>query len=75
MTDEELRQIVRGAIERHLGRRPEPPSTPARQDQPVAVHVSHLRFTIASGSDLDGPCLIEPGVPCVHCGYCQSYGH
>ena len=23
---------------------------------------------------MDGPCLIEPTVPCNHCGYCQSHG-
>jgi hypothetical protein len=23
----------------------------------------------------DGPCIIEPGVPCNHCGYCQAHGH
>lgn len=23
----------------------------------------------------DGPCLIEPGVRCSHCGYCLSFGH
>lgn len=38
-------------------------------------HPSHVRFVLVTGRDSDGPCLVEPGVGCSHCGYCQSYGH
>jgi hypothetical protein len=74
VSDDELRQIVREAIERHLGRSEgaAPVGPPGR---PGVAHSSHARFVLSSGADLDGPCLIEPAVPCVHCGYCQSYGH
>ena len=35
-------------------------------------HPSHYRYALPPS---DGPCLIEPAVPCNHCGYCQSHGH
>lgn len=48
------------------------------QVAPVAPqpHVSHAQFSLgaaAPGSSL--PCVIEPAVPCDHCGYCKSLGH
>jgi hypothetical protein len=70
MHDEELRALVRDAVERHLTGH----AKPARAE-PVRSHASHARFLVASGGDEDGPCLIEPVVRCNHCGYCQSYGH
>ena len=84
MTDDELRALVRDAIARHLGTRPEagrahpadtvdpraPGAAPAWRD-----HVSFGKFlNLPSDSDA-GPCLIEPSVPCNHCGFCKSYGH
>jgi hypothetical protein len=73
MDEQALRALVREAVARHLGRdtAPEPAPTPA----PGAHHWSHLRLPVASGTEIDGPCLIEPAVHCNHCGYCQSYGH
>ncbi len=77
MKDEEIRALVRDAIARHLGRpegvgasAPQPPPAP-----PWRAHASFARFLVPSGTDQGGPCLIEPGVGCSHCGYCQSYGH
>jgi hypothetical protein len=74
MTEQELRMLVREAI--------------AQQTAPAAVratasgssfavrqHVSHALFVLPAGADTDGPCLIEPAVPCNHCGYCKSLGH
>jgi hypothetical protein len=44
--------------------------------QPVTYHhPSHGLLVVARGSEGDGSCLIEPAVGCIHCGYCQSYGH
>lgn len=80
MTDEDLRALVRGAVERHLvaaGGMPAPalvPVTPA----PVptfARHPGFFRYTLPSGRESDGPCLIEPAVRCNHCGFCQSHGY
>jgi len=75
MTDEELRALVREAVARHLGQTSAAPT--AHTPTPVAVlrHASHYRYTLPSGGDADGPCLIEPSVLCNHCGFCQSHGH
>jgi hypothetical protein len=80
MTDEELRGLVRDAIARHLGG-----SSPtaerstavgsAGQEPPWRAHPSFGRFLLAAGEADGGACLIEPGVRCDHCGFCQSYGH
>ena len=40
--------------------------------RPPDRHASHHRYALP---EADGPCLIEPAVPCNHCGYCQSHGH
>ena len=73
MTEEELRQLVREAIARTRGRGANPanPLTPLNP----GVHASHATFPVASGADQEGPCIIEPAVPCNHCGYCKSLGH
>jgi hypothetical protein len=71
MTDEELRELVRDAVARHLRLDAAPPHTP----QPAPGHASHGLFPLLRGGDSDGACLIEPAVRCTHCGYCQSYGH
>lgn len=83
MNDAELRALVRAAIAQHAAAH-----APARAGGQGAssanrqlmmgagFHPSHGRFALLpAGSDADGPCLIEPAVPCNHCGYCQSYGH
>jgi hypothetical protein len=75
MTEPELRALVRDAIARHAA-----PSGAARapSDTPftrVRAHASHAMFDVTAGADTDGPCVIEPAVPCTHCGYCKSYGH
>jgi len=69
MTDEQLRELVRDAIARHLHREGAPPGSP----EPGRRHPSHELFPLESGGE--GPCLIEPTVRCTHCGYCLSYGH
>jgi hypothetical protein len=73
MDEQALRTLIRDAVARHLGpteRTPGIAGTPG-----TAIHVSHARFNVTTGSDADGPCLIEPAVSCSHCGYCQSHGH
>jgi hypothetical protein len=76
MTDDELRRLVRESIARHLGQPAagvQPPG--AAPLPPWRAHPSFGRFLLTRGEDEGGPCLIEPGVPCNHCGFCQSYGH
>ena len=69
MNEDTLRALVREAVARHL--------STANQDapsvQPLTLHhVSHFRYALPKSG---GPCLIEPTVPCNHCGYCESHGH
>jgi hypothetical protein len=68
--EDALRAIVRDAVARHLA---------SGDTRPAGVHpliltphVSHYRYSLPPS---DGPCLIEPGVQCNHCGYCESHGH
>jgi hypothetical protein len=76
MTDDQLRALVRDAVARHLGLQPgaEAPSAPVNP----RMHPSHYRYvSLQRGTEGEaaGPCIIEPGVTCNHCGYCQSHGH
>jgi hypothetical protein len=79
MTDEELRDMIRGAIAKHLGNAPQ---AEVRGRDPgvnlIATPRTYASFgllPLARGADGDGACLIEPTVRCNHCGYCLSYGH
>jgi hypothetical protein len=69
MDEDALRAMIRESIARHLGVAGEPAPP---QPLPLAQHASHYRYALPESG---GPCLIEPGVPCNHCGYCQSHGH
>jgi hypothetical protein len=75
MNDQELREMIRESIARHLradrGAAVWPPAT---CESAAITHASHLRLPLASG-DEDGACVIEPSVRCNHCGYCLSLGH
>ena len=74
MNDQELRALVRESIAKQLG---EPaPAASVWRGAPAhdAHHASHGVYTIAR-DDENGPCLIEPSVPCTHCNYCKSHGH
>ncbi len=68
MTDADLRALVRGIVARQLG-------GPAIASPP-ALHTSHGQFVLLTGNSGEpDPCVIEPAVPCTHCGYCKSLGH
>jgi hypothetical protein len=73
MNDQELRQLVRESVARHLGRDTIGSSLAPRPASPA--HPSHGLLPLLRGGDGDGACLIEPSVRCNHCGYCLSYGH
>ena len=70
MNEDALRALVREAIARMEGREPAVPAPP--QLLHLSSHPSHYQYTLPPS---DGPCFIEPGVRCNHCGYCQSHGH
>jgi len=71
LSEEALRALVRDTIARLESRSgadggAEPALLQIRSDP------SHYQYTLPPS---DGPCFIEPGVRCNHCGYCQSHGH
>jgi hypothetical protein len=70
MNEEALRAIVRDTIARVSCRG----DTPIVSDAPALLHLhpSSYQYSLPPS---DGPCIIEPGVPCNHCGYCQTHGH
>ena len=76
MTDDEIRSLVRVAIQKHLGA----PAAPAAVDvgpgpaRAVPLSISFGRYALARAED-DTMCIIEPAVKCNHCGYCQCHGH
>lgn len=83
MTDQELRELVRASIAKQLGgeraaapRRDPGAAMPAMPAMPAMIdarlHASHAVYQIARD---EGPCIIEPSVPCNHCNYCKSHGH
>lgn len=73
MTEDELRAVVRTAIARVRGASQKPFAN--QNSLKPGQHPSHALFRVNSGADESGPCIIEPAVPCNHCGYCQSMGH
>jgi hypothetical protein len=74
MTDQELRALVREAVQRHLGARPAVPAVPSVPPAgPAPVHPSHaLYITLVNAGEA---CVIESAAACDHCGYCKSHGH
>jgi hypothetical protein len=64
---ETLARLNAGAISSNA---PQPPD-PGTLLQ-FTSHPSHYQYALQPS---DGPCIIEPGVRCNHCGYCQSHGH
>ena len=80
MTDQELRALVRDAVQRHLGAGPVPSAAAyapaalaARAVAATGPHPSHaLYITLVNTSE---SCVIESAVSCDHCGYCKSHGH
>ena len=82
MNDDELRQLIRVAIQRHMGGevaestagtiRLTPDTTTIVAEMPVSISFGQYRLERAAG---DTSCLIEPAVQCNHCGFCKCYGH
>jgi hypothetical protein len=72
MNEQELREMIRASIARHLG--PEAGRSDTTYEGEGRAHASHLRLPLVSG-DEEGACVIEPSVRCNRCGYCLSLGH
>ena len=73
ITDQELRALVRQGIDQHMPVARTAPAPVAAPAPALALHASHLLLLLPDTGD--GPCVIEPSVPCTHCGYCKSLGH
>jgi len=80
MNEQDLRALVREAVERHLGvkrfREPFSVEPVEKGSRNLFSDPSHILLKVVPGSEAeDGMCVIEPSVRCTHCGFCQSYGH
>jgi hypothetical protein len=77
MTDDELRLLIRAAIQRNIGSAPAPAPNPAqelRREERPEVALSFAQYQIARPAG-ETECLIEPSVQCNHCGFCKCHGH
>jgi hypothetical protein len=74
MNEDALRALIRDAIARagSRGSSTEAVSSDAPQFLHMSQHPSSYQYALPQS---DGPCIIEPGVACNHCGYCQTHGH
>jgi hypothetical protein len=72
VNEDALRALVRETIARleTRGAQAGPPDPSALIQ--LSAHPSHYQYNLTPS---DGPCFIEPGVRCNHCGYCQTHGH
>ena len=88
MNDDELRSLIRVAIQKHMVSGESASSDSARAPLgelrrdafggvPAAVPVVSISFGQyrLDRSPDDTMCLIEPAVQCNHCGYCKCHGH
>ena len=74
MNEDALRALVRETIARVQTRGDLPVSDAPQLFDVINMtsHPSNYQYNLPPS---DGPCIIEPGVPCNHCGYCQTHGH
>ena len=72
LNEEALRTLVRDVIGRLESRHDQGSVSDAPQLIRLSAHPSDYQYTLPPS---DGPCFIEPGVRCNHCGYCETHGH
>lgn len=79
MNDDELRALIRAAIQRHVATAAPQAAAESRASTPAAIQASEVELSFgqyrlerAAG---DTSCLIEPAVQCTHCGFCKCHGH
>jgi len=79
MNDDELRALIRAAIQRHVGTVTPQLAAEGRvstklatiQASEVGISFGQYQLERAAG---DTSCLIEPAVQCNHCGFCKCHG-
>jgi hypothetical protein len=80
MNDDELRSLIRAAIQRHTSASaPEFPGETRRDaafggGPEATISISFGQYHLERAND-DTMCLIEPAVQCNHCGFCKCHGH
>ena len=81
MNEDELRALIRSAVEKHLGNaNPESASARAlplelrRDGEGPLVPMAFGQYQLERAPG-DTSCLIEPAVRCNHCGFCKCHGH
>ena len=81
MNDDELRLLIRAAIQKNLGpvdaasgfaAAPNAPQDLRRDGPLLSISFGQYRLERAAG---ETECLIEPSVQCNHCGFCKCHGH
>jgi hypothetical protein len=83
MNDDELRSLIRAAIQKHMTVSPpeairlKPDTTGFLGDAgavvlPLSISFGQYQLERPAG---DTSCLIEPAVQCNHCGFCKCHGH
>ena len=72
MNEDALRALIRDVIARAGSRTAGSEGGDAPQLLHMAQHPSSYQYALPPS---DGPCIIEPGVACNHCGYCQTHGY
>jgi hypothetical protein len=72
VNEDALRALVRQTIARLDADRGRVSAPDPSGSVDLSAHPSRFQYKLVQS---DGPCLIEPGVPCNHCGYCLSHGH
>ena len=80
MNDDEMRLLIRAAIQRHMSGDGPQVAAEGRVSAKLAtrqaseVGLSFGQYHLLRPVD-DTMCLIEPAVQCNHCGYCKCHGH
>jgi hypothetical protein len=75
VNDDELRALVRQAIQRHMSLPQDPgPKTQDPRPRTQDLGLSFSQYALQRAAD-DTACLIEPAVACNHCGFCKCHGH
>ena len=78
MNDDELRSLIRAAVQRHVGEtvrpKPDPTRDPGLTRAEIPSVLSFGQYRIERSAD-DTMCIIEPAVQCNHCGFCRCHGH
>ena len=80
MNDDELRSLIRAAIQKHMSASAPDVPQELRRDAAfgggpeAVVSISFGQYQLERPAG-DTSCLIEPAVQCNHCGFCKCHGH